>query len=133
MTYVLDATAMIVYLRGEEGSELIAKILKDPDSRCVVHTINLCEVYSEFYRAKGEATAKQVIRDLEAVGISPDHSSEDSWMAAGRLKATLSRASLADCLAIALAQTLRGTLLTADHQAFDAIASLGVCQVQFLR
>jgi predicted nucleic acid-binding protein len=57
----------------------------------------------------------------------------DSWRTAGRLKAIYKRVSLADCFAIALAQSLGGTVLTCDHHEFDAIAAANLCAVTFIR
>jgi hypothetical protein len=42
---VLDACALIAYLRGEPGSDVIEALLLDPDVPSLIHAINLCEVY----------------------------------------------------------------------------------------
>ncbi len=44
MIYVLDACAMIAYLRGEEGGSEVDKLLVEPGARCVAHSVNLCEL-----------------------------------------------------------------------------------------
>ena len=48
MIYILDACAMIAFLRGEAGAEVVAEILRDPGDQCFAHAINLCEVYYDF-------------------------------------------------------------------------------------
>jgi hypothetical protein len=45
--YVLDACALLAYLRGEEGAEKIETLLLDNNNRCSAHAVNLCEKYGE--------------------------------------------------------------------------------------
>jgi len=132
--YILDACAMIAFLRGEVGAEVVAEILRNPDDQCFAHAINLCEVYYDFFRASGEEVARAAVRDLEAVGIQiREEFSTAFWQAAGTTKAQHARISLADCFAITLARMLGGTVLTTDHREFDPVAALGICQVRFIR
>ena len=49
--YVLDASAMIAFLRAEPGGEVMHGILQTDGNRIVAHSINLCEVYYDFFRA----------------------------------------------------------------------------------
>ena len=103
MTYVLDAGAMIAYLRGEPGADAVASLLLDPTHQCFAHAINLCEVYYDFFRAAGEQVAQEAIQDLEAVGVNTRADlSPAFWQAAGALKALQRRISLADCFAVTL-------------------------------
>ena len=44
MIYVLDACAMLAYLRNETGADVVENALLDANSQCVAHAINLCEV-----------------------------------------------------------------------------------------
>ena len=53
--------------------------------------------------------------------------------AAGALRATRRRISLADCFGVTLAKTVSGTLLSADHHEFDSLAASGECTVAFIR
>jgi predicted nucleic acid-binding protein len=125
---------MIAYLRGEAGAGSVSAVLLDSDHQCIAHALNLCEVYYDFYRASGEAVAREAIHDLMAIGVHPhDELSIDFWQAAGALKATHRRISLADCFAVTLAQSVGGSLLTSDHHEFDSIAARRVCAVTFIR
>lgn len=67
MIYVLDASAMIAYLRDEPGGDVIERALLDTSSQCLAHAINLCEVFYDFHRAGGESAATSAISDLVAV------------------------------------------------------------------
>jgi len=69
-----------------------------------------------------------------AVGVQPRQDiSLEFWQAAGALKATLRRISLADCFAITLARTAGGSILTSDHSEFDPLSAAGICTVEFIR
>lgn len=69
MNYVLDACAMLAYLKGEPGAQVVAALLTDPAHVCYAHALNLCEVYYDFIRRSDEPTARQAIADLLADGI----------------------------------------------------------------
>ncbi len=134
MPKVMDASALIAYLRGENGSEVVESVLSDKTDYCVVHAINMCEVYYDFMRAADEDTAAQTIADLAAVGlIVRNDIDSEFWQIAARIKAIHRRVSLADCFAIALAQRLGSEVVTADHHEFDALVEKNVCNVKFIR
>lgn len=134
MIYILDASAIIAYLRGEPGADVVSSILVEPADVCLAHTLNLCEVYYDFYRSNGEMAARDAINDILALGVQVrDDLSSEFWQAAGALKATHRRISLADCFAVILAQTVGGSVLTSDHHEFDPLAARGVCAFAFIR
>jgi PIN domain nuclease of toxin-antitoxin system len=61
VTSVFDACAMIAYLRGEPGTDVVREILHDPANHCFAHAINLCEVYYDFVRTADIKTARAAI------------------------------------------------------------------------
>lgn len=131
---VLDACAMIAYLRDEPGADVVESLLLDGDSQCLAHSINLCEVYYDFLRATDENVARSAIADLNAAGIVAREDLDMSfWQDAGKYKAEIKKISLADCFAIALANRMNAELVTSDHQEFDPIAKRGICVVKFIR
>ncbi|MBI4639868.1 MAG: PIN domain-containing protein [Candidatus Tectomicrobia bacterium] len=134
MAVVLDASAMIAFLRNELGANVVESLLLDEGNPCMAHAINLCEVYYDFLRSANEDTARTAIADLESIGlmIREDIDSE-FWQAAGAYKASIARVSLADCFAMALVQRIGAELVTSDHHEFDPIAQAGVCSVRFIR
>ena len=133
MNLVLDACALIAYLRGEPGSEIVDALLSDPSVSCFAHSINLCEVHYHFLRAADEATATQVLLDLDSVGlIERSDIGRPFWRRVGALKPR-GRISLADCFCLALSQELGATLVTSDHHEYDAIVPLGICPIRFIR
>jgi predicted nucleic acid-binding protein len=132
--FVLDASAMIAFLRDEPGAEAVAEALLDPESRCYAHALNLCEVFYDFHRASGRDDALNAIADLLRIGVMEDTSLDSGvWQAAGTLKANLRRVSLADCFAIELADRMNATILTADHHEFDVLAGHLEYHIRFIR
>ncbi|MDQ6832541.1 MAG: hypothetical protein M3008_04010 [Chloroflexota bacterium] len=65
MMIVLDASAMIAFLRDERGGAVVETFLTDGIDTCVAHAINLCEVYDDFIQSADDATATAAIADLE--------------------------------------------------------------------
>lgn len=134
MIYVLDACAMIAFLRGETGADVVEQALLDAGGQCLVHSINLCELFYVFSRDGGEAAAVSAVSDLKALGVvERSDLDEVFWIEAGRLKATQKKVSLADCCAITLTNRVGGTLLTSDHHELDPVAAAGVCNITFIR
>jgi predicted nucleic acid-binding protein len=107
--------------------------MRGPECNVFAHALNLCEVYYDFSRVSGEATAIDAINDLFALGIRERNDMHGAfWRAMGRLKGSHRRVSLADCAALALAADLHAVLLTADHHEFDPLCALGICDFQFI-
>lgn len=133
MIYVLDACAMIAFLKGEAGADVVENALLDANGRCVAHAINLCEVYYDFHRAGGESAADGALVDMRTLGLAErDDIDEPFWKEAGKLKAA-GKISLADCFAVTLTNRVGGTLLTSDHHELDRIAAAGTCSITFIR
>ncbi len=133
MIYVLDACAMIALLLREPGEEVVWTHLLENDATCFAHSLNLCEVFYDFYRESGEAAAIGAIEDPRWLGVVERSDLDESfWREAGALKGT-HRVSLADCCAIALTKRVGGTLLSSDHHELDPLAALAVCTINFIR
>ncbi len=133
MIYVLDASAIIAWLRNEPGDEVVDRAIRDINAQCLAHAINLCEVYYDARRNAGEAHAESVVSDLAAVGVVERSDFDQAfWKDAGKLKAG-GGVSLADCFAITLTNRVGGTLLTSDHHEMDKLAAAGMCSITFIR
>lgn len=134
MNHVLDACAMIAYLRDEPGAEVVADLLKVPGDRCYAHAVNMAEFFYDAVRRSTVADARRVVRDIYAVGVIPRRDmGERVWQRVGELKGTLKKISIADCFAVALAERLNADVVTSDHHEFDRLAAAGVRRVQFIR
>ena len=134
VTHVFDASAIIAYLRGENGGEAVLSALLNPENTCVAHALNLCEVYYDFHRALGEADADRILEELQAAGLERREDMSSSFCrSASILKSEFRRISLADCFALALAQKLGAKLISADHHELDALAATGRFDIAFIR
>jgi PIN domain nuclease of toxin-antitoxin system len=121
MIYILDASAIIAWLRNEPGDDVVDVAIRDVNS------------YYDARRNKGEAHAETVLDDLDAVGVIERADFDQAfWKEAGGLKAK-GGISLPDCFAITLTNRVGGSLLTSDHGEMDKIAAAGGCNITFIR
>jgi PIN domain nuclease of toxin-antitoxin system len=133
MIYVLDASAMLAYLRGEAGAVVMENAILDTTGQCMAHSINLCEVYYIVYRDTDEPTAEDAVSDFKTLGVVERSDFDEAfWKEAGKLKAA-GGVSLPDCFGITLTNRVGGTFLTADHGELDKIAADGICSISFIR
>lgn len=131
--YVMDACALLASLRGETGGGVVDGFLADKNAECLVHSINLCEVFYDSLRNNDLPTAKQTMEDLYTMGLKLRADLDPAfWQLVGQLKVNPGKMSLADCFALALAITTGATLVTSDHE-FDPVAALGLCPILFIR
>ena len=132
--YVFDACAVVALIQREPGAEVVIEILKNPRNRCLLHTVNACEVYYDLYRRGGEKEASRLEELLATAGIELVEMIPSSlWQTAGKPKAEWRRVSLADCFALAFAVLEGGTVLTSDHHELDPIAQAALCPIRFIR
>jgi predicted nucleic acid-binding protein len=133
MSTVLDASALISFLRDEPGADVVQNILSLTGT-CYVHALNLCEVYYDFWRASSQEAAESAITDLIVLGVVERNDMESEfWRKVGHLKAVYRRVSLADCCASALAKRLGATLISADRHEFERLLAAGICQIELIR
>lgn len=64
--YVLDACALLAFLGNEPGAHVIKSLLTDTSNVCMVHAINLCEVYYDLLRQNDAQFAQQAVATLVA-------------------------------------------------------------------
>lgn len=132
--YVFDACAVIALLDAEPGAEVVEALLAAENRRCLIHILNVCEVYYHVYRLAGQERAAKLEGILKSYGFElVDALLPTFWQEASRLKADWRRVSLADCFALALAIREKATLVTSDHHEFDPIAQAGLCPFRFIR
>ncbi len=133
MSLILDASALIAYLKPEMGGEMVDSLIADPSNTCCVHALNMSEVYYEFLRIRGKSEAEIVVMDLIGAGVTIREDMDGAfWREVGTLKADLKRVSLADCCCATLAIRIDGDVVTTDRD-FARIAKRGICRVRFIR
>ncbi|MCL2173322.1 MAG: PIN domain-containing protein [Candidatus Bathyarchaeota archaeon] len=122
--YVMDACALIAFLRDEQGTEAVTAVLKyakQGKAEICMNSINLLEVYYDIYRNLGKTKADEELFMIKELPIMIQSELTDRvFSEAGRFKASY-RVSLADSIALAEASVSGGELLTADHHEFDVI------------
>ena len=122
--YILDACALIAFLRKETGWEQVKNILLQAHEKTVVlhmHSFNLLEVYYDIYRSIGKEKADEELALIKLLPITLNaYLADDIFLEAGRLKATY-KISLADAVVLAETNVTKGILVTADHHEFDVI------------
>lgn len=134
MTAVLDACALIAALRGETGGEFVNSSILDQNNTCIVHAINLCEVYYDLARRAGKERAKDVVGRVIAAGVTVREDMDvDFWQEVGNIKADHARVALADCVCITLANRLGVDVWTCDRREYEPIVEKGLCKVRFIR
>jgi PIN domain nuclease of toxin-antitoxin system len=115
---VLDAYAVIAYLRGEACADEVATLLREPT---VLTAVNAAEVVDQLVRVFGR-DPDDVHADLALLaraGMSVQPVSAELGLEAGRLRARhyhgqRRAVSLADCVAAAAALAERRPLATSD-------------------
>lgn len=121
MRYVLDACALLSLIKAEEGMAIVREALEAEDSICLIHAVNLCEVYYDCLRCYGNQPSEDIIANLVAAGLGVRGDMDtEFWKAAGHLKAA-GRVSLADCFAVVLSVREDATLLTSDRREFEPL------------
>jgi predicted nucleic acid-binding protein len=134
MNIVFDACSLIAFFRDEPRANVVKNYLTEENYTKMVHSINLCEVYYDFLKSDGQATAQSMIDDVFDLDISiKSDLTMDFWKQVGQYKADIKRISLADCFALTLANRHGAILLTSDHKEFDPIVSLQICEICFIR
>lgn len=121
--YVLDACALIAYFSDESGAQVVADLLERArleEIELFVASVNIYELYYDCL--KHDATvAQQLLNDMHLLPVTIVEILDDSLMhASGQFKVAY-RVSLADSIALGLAQELGARLVSSDHHEFDAI------------
>lgn len=130
---VLDACAILSYLRDEDGADMVELFLIDQSNQCLVHAVNLCEIFYDILRSDGESEALKAVEAIKSLGImTREDMDEQVWQAAGHYKVNF-RIALGDCFALALAKKESAKLVTSDRREFERVNNSGLCSIIFIR
>jgi PIN domain nuclease of toxin-antitoxin system len=131
--YVLDACALIAYLRDEPGGDRVEEILLSGHP-VRISAVNLLEVcYDAERRSANPAGALEVLNKTSQLNIEVFWElAPEQLLAASSFKAA-GRISLADAIALALAKYFNAPLVTADHHEMDPIEKAGLATFEWLR
>ncbi len=112
-SHVLDASALLAWLHGEPGAEIVEAAL----SRSVISSVNWAEVLQKII-ARGMREPEDVGEDLQYLGLDVMPFTVDDAERAARLWSMSRQAglSLGDRACLSLAQRLDLIALTADRR-----------------
>ena len=115
-TYVLDSSALVVYLQRKTSGEKVSQLLQESNrghAATMMSAVNYGEVYGSILRAYGADRAISILSTvrllpLELVDVTPDRAVQ-----AADIKARY-RLYYADSFAAALALESKATLVSSD-------------------
>jgi len=115
---VLDSYALIAYLEGEEGADIVQQALEDSEKgKCqlLMSIVNWGEVYYSMHRAKGEKEAEECVSVIDQLPIVLVEADREITHEASKFKAKHSIA-FGDCFAAALAIQNECEVITGDKE-----------------
>ncbi len=113
---VLDAFALLAYLKGERGHLRVREMLAASDLDLLINAVNAGEVYYILARARGLQEAEYFLNVmLPSLPVTVIETSFEQVIEAARLKAAHAL-SFADCFAAATAIRERAPLVTGDRE-----------------
>lgn len=131
--FALDSGALLAVINFEPGAALVRQILRDNRGRCVIHAVNLMEIYYGCLRAGGSDYADKVLDTMARAGVEIRNDLDIDFLRDTSFLKVNHQMSLADTFAVALARRLDCPLISTDHHELDAVHAAGVCKVEFIR
>ncbi|MBM2848853.1 MAG: PilT protein domain protein [Anaerolineales bacterium] len=134
--FVLDACALIAFFNDEQGADRVDQLITQAEAgeaQLYVASVNLYEVYYDALRRGAAEKAEELLNDLYALPITVIETIDKALMRrAGYFKTTY-RVSVADSIALGLAQLLGAHLVSTDQHEFDTLEQAGAAQFFRLR
>lgn len=128
--YVIDACALIAYLRGEEGGDKLRALLKEPGKKFFLHSVNLGEVYYDSLRFSNKEYADKLLEDVKKLPIHIVWNLDAEFIKLlGKYKTSF-KTSYADTFVLSLAEREEATVITTDYHEFSVVESS--CNLTFL-
>ena len=135
--YLLDACALLAYLKDERGAEIVENLIEQ--ARCreitlIMNAANLIEVYYDRIRESGSELANAIIREIYNASpiIIIETLTRDIVQEAAILKST-GKMSFADSILVATAKCTNAIIVTCDHVELAHIEQQGVLPFLWIR
>ncbi|MCL2101190.1 MAG: type II toxin-antitoxin system VapC family toxin [Fibromonadales bacterium] len=120
--YVLDACALLAFLKKEEGSEIVKNIINSNDD-VFLHGVNLLEVYYDLLREFGKDKADSICKEILEMPIKAIYNTSLFFIkTAGYFKANY-RISLGDSFVLATAEVHSAIVVTSDGHELSVVES----------
>lgn len=123
--YVLDSFALLAYLEEETGAATVQEILarcEQGEAQAWLSVINLGEVLYVTEREQGLQAAQKAIATVDQLPAQVMEADRSRTFAAAHVKAHHALSS-ADAFAVALAQEVRGRVVTGDPE-FETVEAV---------
>jgi len=118
--YVLDACALLAFLKKEEGGEVVKKIISS-DNEVLLHNVNLLEVYYDLLRELGKEKADAICEEILNLPIKIIYNTDLFLIKiAGYFKVNY-RISLGDSFVLATAKLNSAIIVTSDRHELSII------------
>lgn len=120
--YVLDANALLDFVDAGPGAPRVREILRETfHERCstMISVLNWGEVFYLLWQRRGEEKARKTIGDLSRLPLDLVTVDLPQVLKAGEIKA-IHKIPYVDCIAAALAELRKATLVTSDRD-FDKL------------
>lgn len=129
MKYILDTSAVIAFIKGENGSKAVEKALLS--GSCCIHSANWIEFYYKICKTNDEKAAEAAVELLRKLGVAVTDIADEAFRRKiATIKIAHSALSLGDCFAVGLAERLKGTVVTSDKRFSDATAFAKIEQIR---
>lgn len=119
-SYVLDSCALVAFFQSEDGGEKLISILKDKNSKKIMHAINLGEVYYDTLR-RSKNVAKELIENIFLLPIEIIWNLDRELIETAGYYKVNHRMSYADSFVLATAHLNYATVISTDHHEFDDV------------
>lgn len=117
--YVLDTSALLAFLKGEPGSDVVESILEDSVG-VIVSLITLMEVRYLYLREAGKQATEDAFKLIEQIGLQEVEVSRNILEQAAQIKSR-NHLSVADAIIAATAKEMGATLIHRDPE-FEPLA-----------
>jgi len=119
--YCLDSYAILAFIGGEEGAEVVERALVEARAKraeVYMSTVSLAEFYNVVSREEGVEVADRKYAELRMTSVIFDAPDEETALQAGRFKTKYSRMkasfALADAFCLATAYKYGARMITGD-------------------
>ena len=134
--FILDACALIAYLRKEEGNQKVVHSFDraiNQQIKILLHAASLSEVYYDFLKVSDKKAANDILTDGHHLPIELiDQISMEMIKQMGYFKTTY-KISFADSFVLATATLNNAKVITSDHHEFDVIEESGDMAFEWIR
>ena len=131
-THIADTSALIAYLKGEDGHDKFAALLMEDCNVIGIHATTLCDLYYHYLRLDGLESAEEArAKVTEILGVIEDMDA-DFLRRVARWKADY-ELPFSYAFAAATAEQYGCCVVTIDRDGYKGILTTGTLQITCLR